>query len=135
MSGLPVHPVVNHDWKEGMGASLRTGVAETLRLQPGISGVIVALADQPDLDARHLTRILTEQRHSGRSIVAWQSGGVPMPPVYFGAGHFSHLLALPGDAGARQLLRTAGSDLAVVVGESLPDLDTQSDYEKFLKRR
>ena len=134
LAGLPVHLVTNAAWAEGMGSSLRTGVETALRLQPGLTGLIVALADQPGLTAAHLGQILAEQRCTGRTMVAWDSNGVPLPPAYFGAEHFPSLLALPADTGARALLRSAGPALATVRGEALPDLDPPEDYNSFLHR-
>ena len=133
LEGLPVVMTVNPGWAEGMGSSLRAGVATALRLQPGLKGLIVALADQPDLRAMHVEQIAREQRRTGQTMVAWECEGVPMPPVFFGVEHFQYLLALPGDTGARALLRSAGAALAVVHGETLTDLDTPADYEVYMR--
>lgn len=134
LGGLPVNLTVNTGWAEGMGSSLRAGVETVLRLQPNLTGLIIALADQPDLSAQHVEQIASEQRRTGQTMVAWECGGVPMPPVYFAAEHFPSLLALPGDTGARALLRSARASIALVHGEALTDLDTPADYEAFLRR-
>ena len=47
LEGLAVKVVVNPDWEEGMGSSLRCGIAEMQRETPGASSVLVLVCDQP----------------------------------------------------------------------------------------
>lgn len=134
LDGLAVHRVVNADWAEGMGSSLRAGVAAALELAPQLSGLMVVLGDQPGLTAAHLWRLEEARRQTGRAVVASESGGVAMPPVLFAPEFFPRLLALRGDAGARSLLQSAGTELVVVPVGDLVDLDTVGDYVAFTRR-
>ncbi len=133
LQGLPLCLVENPDWAQGMGASLRCGVAELERIAPGLTELIVVLADQANVTTEHLDLLRAERRRGGRGMVATQVGGVPMPPVLFAAEHFPRLHALHGEAGARALLREAGSGLAVVPAQELVDLDTPADYARFTR--
>lgn len=133
LGGLPVRTVLNAAWAEGLGSSLRCGVEAALAAEPGLGAVLVALADQPGVGAGHLARLRAVWREGGRSAVATERDGVPMPPVLFGAVWFPRLRALAGDVGARALLRAAGGDVATVPAGAWPDLDTPAEYEAFLR--
>ena len=134
LEGMAVHLVVNAEWAEGLGSSLRAGVAGALGVEPGLEELIVVLADQPDLTVDHLRRLREQRRRTGCAVVASESRGALMPPVLFAAEYFPKLLALRGDAGARGLLQSAGASLAVVPAGELIDLDTPDDYAAFLRR-
>ncbi len=131
LHGLPLHLVENSAWADGMGASLRCGVAELRRIAPGLAELIVVLADQANVTAEHLRRLQAERRGARCGMVATEVGGVPMPPVLFTAEHFSRLLALHGEVGARALLREAGGALVLVAAPGLVDLDTPADVARF----
>ncbi len=135
LAGLPVETVVNADWAEGMGSSLRVGVAAALERDSRLTELIVVLADQPGVTAEHLGRLRAMRRETGCAVVATANGEVQMPPVLFAVEWFPRLLTLGGDAGARGLLRAAGDDLAVAVVPAgpWPDLDTPEEYAAFLR--
>lgn len=132
LTGLAVQIVKNAAWAEGMGSSLRCGIESLLATAPDTQNVIVALADQPDLPAGHLAKLLEAQRTTGRSIVASECDGVRGPPVLFTALHFPALRALQGDAGARTLLREHAGEVATVPLASARDIDTPSDYADYI---
>ena len=128
LEGLPVQIVINPDWPEGIGSSLRAGIAALQAVGPAVDGVVVALADQPDFSAAQVSRLIAAQRATARSIVASQYRGVLMPPALFTAAHFPELLALQGEAGARPLLQSHRDRLATVPLATGRDLDTPADY-------
>ena len=134
LAGLAVQTVVNENWSEGMGSSLRKGMEALLAAAPNTHRVIIALADQPDLSAGHFARLIETQHATGRPIVASVGEGISGPPVLFMAKYFPALLALRGDAGARTLLRDHVADVATVPLPSARDLDTPEDYQAFLER-
>ena len=134
LDGLRVHVVVNAGWGEGMGSSLRIGLEALITSTPTVGGIIVALADQPDLPTGHLAALIERQRATGRSIVASESEGVHGPPVLFTRKFFRALLALRGDTGARSLLRTYPEDVGAIPLPNLRDLDTPADYADHLNR-
>jgi len=128
-----VQIVVNARWTEGMGSSLRVGVKTLMTFAPAAKAVVIALADQPDLPAAHITTLIKTQRATGRSIVASECDGIRGPPVLFTASHFPALLALQGDAGARSLLKSHAHEVAVVPLSVARDLDTPADYAAYVK--
>ncbi len=130
LDGLAVRVLAHDGWAEGMGSSLRAGMAALLAGGETFDGVVVALADQPELSAAHLARLVATHRETGRSIVASRRAGVWQPPAFFAAGHFAELQASAGDAGARRLLQAHRADL-IAVDWAGQDLDTPGDYENF----
>jgi len=134
LEGLPVQLVVNENWAEGMGSSIRKGMEAIEALAPGVGGVVIALGDQPDFSAVPIARLLEVRRETGRSIVASRQEGKLMPPVFFSAAHFSALRTLRGDAGARAILQMQRDEVATVEITGLVDLDTPEDYANYLAR-
>ncbi|MEI6107744.1 MAG: nucleotidyltransferase family protein [Opitutae bacterium] len=135
LAGMPVEIVVNPEWTEGLGSSLRTGVIALERLAPQLDGLIVALADQPGLTAAHLAALLHRHRDTGRSIVASSVADRAMPPAFFSARWFPRLSTLTGDQGARALLMAQAAEVAHVPLADGTDLDTPEDYQRFTDQR
>lgn len=133
LADLPIQLVVNPNWQEGMGSSLRVGVEAMLEYAPDLQAIIVALADQPGLQPDHIDKLVTRYRHGGCSLVASQSGSSRVPPVLFGREWFPRLSQLSGDAGAREFLRENRPDYAFVELADNTDLDTHEDYERYLE--
>ena len=98
------------DAAEGMGASLRTAVAAL----PGeAAGVFVFLGDMPRIPTG-VPLALAEALATGFDLAAPRFEGRRGHPVLFGRAYFPALLALEGDAGARDLLAEAGERLALI---------------------
>ncbi len=134
LTGLPVHPVINPAWNDGLGSSLRTGVESALGLAPVLDGLIILPADQPDLPEHHLEKLIERFLQGDCSLVASQTGDRRVPPVLFGAAWFAWLRQLTGDAGARELLREDRPDFAAIPLASNTDLDTPEDYRNYLRQ-
>ncbi len=111
--------------RDGMGCSLAAGVAAS----PNAAGWLVALGDMPFIQPetlREVSRVL----EAGASLAAPWLEGRRGHPVGFAAGWREDLLALAGDAGARDIL--AGHPRAMVRIETtdagvLRDVDTPED--------
>jgi molybdenum cofactor cytidylyltransferase len=110
--------VVNGDWVEGMGSSIRVGVG-ALR---DVDACVVMTCDMPAVTAAHLRMLMV----SGET-TASEYAGRPGVPAYFPMSVFPSLLQLQGDSGARDLLRTAKT--VELVGGEL-DVDTTADLER-----
>ena len=134
LDGLAVTIVVNTDWAEGMGSSLRCGLEALIATAPPVQNVIVTLADQPDLPAGHFVRLIETQRTAAQPIIASECEGVRGPPVLFTAQFFPALCALRGDTGARALLREHAHEVAAVALPAARDLDTPADYANYLEQ-
>jgi molybdenum cofactor cytidylyltransferase len=104
--------VVTADCVEGMGASLRSGVA---RLSANVDGVFVFLGDMPRVPTS-LAQDLAKALVPGVDAVAPRFEGRRGHPVLFGKACLPALRNLSGDLGAREVLAAMGGRLALVDG-------------------
>ncbi|GAA0284243.1 nucleotidyltransferase family protein [Actinomadura nitritigenes] len=123
--------VPNPDWRDGMGSSLRAGLAA---LPPGCPAAVVALVDQPRVTAAAVA-LLVAAYDAGAEIAVATYGGAPRNPVLLRAEHFAAAAeAAVGDTGARGFLR-AHPDLVTRVPcddvASPDDIDTPEDLAAF----
>lgn len=128
LDGLAARWVQNLEAHTGMSSSIRAGIAS---LDVGTEAAIVALGDQPLVDAALATRLVARWRQGGARAVAPLYEDGRGHPVLFGASLFPALLALDGDRGARAVLDTLGNELAVVpiAGGAPADVDTPASLE------
>ena len=117
------------DHAEGMGASLRAGIAS---LPPDADGVFVFLGDMPRVPTEVLGR-MAEALVAGALAAAPEFAGRRGNPVLLDRTLFPQLLALTGDAGARGVLQDLGDRLVLVESPDdgvLFDVDQVSDLTK-----
>lgn len=111
----------------GMGDSLAHGVRHAQALHPDADGFLIALADMPYVQSQTLQSLL-DALAQGADIAAPVFQGQRGNPVGFSRVHAASLLALEGDAGARELLRTWPVRMvAVADGGVLRDIDVAGD--------
>ena len=97
----PASVIVNRHWEEGMGSSLRYGVAA---LPPACDAVLILLGDQVGVTADDLKRLAAAWQGEESMIAASvydQHVGVP---AIFPRICFRELAELRGDQGARRVL-------------------------------
>jgi molybdenum cofactor cytidylyltransferase len=125
--------VDNPEWQEGMAASIRVGLGETLNRFAEVDGVIIMVCDQPGLDHHVLQRLVALQRSSGRPVAAAAYAGRLGTPAIFHRSVFPALQQLKGDKGARQLLNEMGEMVAVLPFDAgVMDIDTEEDYLRLI---
>lgn len=119
-------PIAVPDAAEGMGASIRRGIAA---LPSTTEGVLMLPADMPELTTGDFTKLIEGfEGPEGPILRATGTEGGEIRqghPVLFPRRCFAALTALQGDAGARSVLR--GEDLKLVAlpeARALTDLDT-----------
>ncbi|WP_249138631.1 nucleotidyltransferase family protein [Phycicoccus avicenniae] len=96
--------VVADDWQEGMGASLRAGLAHLeAHAGPEVTGALVTLVDLPDVGTRVHRRVLGAARGLGPDrLLRAAYDGVPGHPVVLGREHWAAVAdTATGDRGAR----------------------------------
>jgi nicotine blue oxidoreductase len=130
VAGTGARVVRADDWDEGMGASLRAGLAH---LEPGDDDLaLVTLVDLPDVGAAVVSRVLAAAVGDGRAALARASyDGVPGHPVAIGRDHWAAVITTArGDRGARDHLRATPHHL-VECGDLATgrDLDTAGDLD------
>jgi CTP:molybdopterin cytidylyltransferase MocA len=133
------------EWSEGLSASLRRGVQvandrsgspgapiwDTKRHGPtaegGADAVVIALADQPLLDARAVARMIAARVPSRLDALRATYAGVPGHPTLLESSTFDAIKVLTGDAGARTLLDDPAMRVGLVACDGLgrpDDVDT-----------
>ncbi|MEW2549980.1 nucleotidyltransferase family protein [Streptomyces sp. NPDC047002] len=122
--------VENPDWAQGMGSSLRAGLASL----DGPGAALVLLVDQPGIGARAVARVLAEYGGSRSALAAAAYGGRRGHPVLLGADRWAEVARdAVGDRGARAYLRAHEEEIALVecgdVAEPY-DIDTPEDLSR-----
>jgi nicotine blue oxidoreductase len=127
----PARAVVAADWDEGMGASLRAGLAAVSAVVPAsvsatqVEATLIHLVDLPDIGPAVVRRVLG---HAAPDAVARAAfNGRPGHPVLLGRDHWAAVAAgAAGDRGARDWL-AARADLVLV---ECSDLATGTDVDR-----
>jgi len=132
LAGLPVTVVHCPAWAQGMGASLKAGLAALETAGP-LPELTVVLCDQPHVTAGLLGQLRATHAATGRPLVACEYDGVRGVPVFFAAEALPLLRALPEAAGAGQLLRQHPALVAAVpFPAGAVDVDTPAQYAALL---
>lgn len=120
------HLVVNAHAATGMSSSLRAGMNA---LGEHIDAVLVALGDQPTVDASVVDLIVHEWKRTRAHIVAPLYRGLRGHPVLFDAIVFAELRAVQGDRGARDVVDRDQERVCLLAldREMPPDVDTVAD--------
>ena len=129
LSGLPVQLVHNPHFADGLGTSLKAGIAA---LQPNIDGTIVCLGDMPQVDAALIDRLIGAiDPDKGALIAVPVNEGKRGNPVVWSRRFFPDLMTVEGDIGARYLIgRYAEAVAEVPVDDTaaLTDVDTPEAF-------
>lgn len=120
--------VINPDPAQGMSSSVRLGTAHIVRAG-AYDGILYAVADQPNLQAATVERLI--QAFAARLDCIWapEANGKRGNPVLFPASLFAELLEVTGDRGGRQVISAHEELLRTVAAapEELKDIDTKED--------
>lgn len=103
----PLRLIVAEDWRRGLSASLKAGIAA---LPEAVTGVMVFLGDMPRVPHAVLAP-LAQALADGAPAAVPMFGGVLGHPAALSVGLFGEILKLEGDRGARGLLERLGPAL------------------------
>jgi CTP:molybdopterin cytidylyltransferase MocA len=127
--------VPHRGWSEGMGSSIRAGIAamSVHRLMTDVQAVLIATCDMPTVNAMHFAALREAAMASGGDVrVASEyvtRGGATVTrgiPAIVPRQEWPELLALSGDRGAKALLEQPDT-LTVALVDGTFDLDTPDD--------
>lgn len=126
LDGLPLRMVRAADWAQGMGASLRAGLAA---LQPDAARVLLCNVDQPRLQATHLVALLDAAAAAPGGCAATRLGEHAASPAVVAMSLLTQHPVAAEDRGLRALLRALPAEqLALIEAPELGfDLDTPED--------
>ena len=126
LAGLPVRLVHNPDFAEGLGTSVRSGIAA---VPASADGAVICLGDMPQVDADLINRLIAAfAPEQGALAVVPTINGKRGNPVLWSRRFFPDLMALEGDIGARNLIGRYGEaviEVPVTGQAALTDVDTQ----------
>ncbi|MFJ3582713.1 NTP transferase domain-containing protein [Streptomyces sp. NPDC090127] len=122
--------VDNPEWAQGMGSSLRVGLASLAAEALPVDAALVSLVDQPGIGAEAVARVRSAYR-ARDSLAAASYEGKRGHPVLFGADRWAGIAAgAVGDQGARDYLKDHRDAITLVdcsdVAEPY-DIDTEAD--------
>lgn len=137
VAGLPagVRPVLNPDPSRGQLSSLQTGLAVVDR--PGVSAMLVALIDAPNVSPATVRALLAAYRDTHAPIVRPVRAGRHGHPVIFDRTLFDPLRQADPALGARAVVRARAARAIDVVIEdegAFQDIDTPADYQRAFGR-
>jgi len=119
------HVIVNENWQEGMGSSLRIGLEQISRIEAA-TDVTISLVDLPGMTPDAIGRIV---QHPG-DIVVGTFSEKPGHPVKFAKKYWSEVSqCAQGDIGARNFLK-GRDDVQYIPLDDLAtgkDIDTPED--------
>ena len=125
LAGLPVKFVHNPHFADGLGTSLKTGIAA---LPAEADGVIVCLGDMPQVDAALIDRLIGAfDPDHGALVVLPTIDGKRGNPVVWSRRFFPDLMTVEGDVGARYLIgryTEAVAEVPLTGTAALTDVDT-----------
>jgi molybdenum cofactor cytidylyltransferase len=132
ISDLFVSTIINPNWENGMGSSLKVGIRFVEENFPNCETVILTVCDQPLLNADHLKKLIAIHPTNKTQIAASFYSGSPGVPALFHRSMFKKLLEINDEQGAKKIIKD-NSELASFVDfpDGAIDLDTPGDWEKF----
>jgi molybdenum cofactor cytidylyltransferase len=129
LSDYPVKLIYNEDYRQGMLSSVRCGLKA---LPEDCTGVLVALGDQPSLQA-HTVNLLLDQFMQHPAIVLPVYQNRRGHPLLFSPAYCQKILTGYNSVGLRGLLQEHENDVLEVTVSSaavLADLNTPDDYQE-----
>jgi molybdenum cofactor cytidylyltransferase len=130
LAGLAVKFVHNPHFADGLGTSLKSGIAA---LPAEVDGAIVCLGDMPQVDAALIDRLIGafDPEH-GALVVVPTIDGKRGNPVVWSRRFFPDLMTVEGDVGARYLIgryTEAVAEVPLTGTAALTDVDTPEALE------
>ncbi len=130
LSGLPVRFVYNRDFADGLGSSLRTGIAA---LPAQVDGAVVCLGDMPQVDSAMIDSLIGALDPDKGALIAVPTiDGKRGNPIVWSRRFFPELMAVEGDVGARYLIgrySEAVIEVPLKGTAALTDVDTPEALE------
>lgn len=127
MQGLKV--VINPDYQQGMGTSLRSGLAA---VSAGAAAALIVLADQPWVSPESLNHLIKGHQEHKPQIIVPMYQGFRGNPVLLDRSVFAEVQALKGDVGCRGIFGDHTDDILKLPVDDpgiLLDIDSQDDLE------
>ena len=125
--------VHNKDYQQGMGTSLRTGLAA---VDAQSNAALIVLADQPFVSPETLNQLIACHQESKPQIIIPIYKGFRGNPVLLDRSVFAELQGLTGDVGCRAIFGSHAENIRKLPVDDigiLLDIDSQEEYQKLEK--
>jgi len=128
LAGLSYVPLFNPSYADGVGTSLKAGVAAARTAD----ALVVVLADMPFVTASMIATVVEQYRASRARLVVSRYGAVDAPPICYDRSLFAELIAEPGERCAKRVVRRHLDEATIVTWPetALRDIDLAEDYEQ-----
>ena len=134
INDLAVRIAYNSQWRQGMSASISTGVTTLLEMNLDFNAVIVALGDQPLITEEVYNNLIESYAQNPIKAVACNYSDTLGVPALFDCTLVPELLDLNRQGGAKQTLyRYSDRVFNLDLPEAAIDIDTPADYQKLLE--
>lgn len=132
IDSLPVEIIVNQEWKNGMGNSIKAGIRSIISYG-NFSGVVILVCDQPYLNTQHINKLIESHDKTKKGIVASWYANSPGVPAYFDNSFFEKILQIHDEQGAKMIFTQYVDQVTYVdFPEGVIDIDTMEDYRNVL---
>ena len=122
--------VMNENWEEGMGSSIRDGVLRSQELLNNLDHILILLSDQPFVSRERIEELIQVQLDKNTQATYSEYAGDIGVPAIFSAEVFHDLKGLKGDQGAKKLIHDQKLNYEIVKFEMGNfDVDTAEDVE------
>lgn len=123
----------NKNFENGLSSSIVAGINHFKNEKLLFDGVLILLADQPEVDREYLANLATAFRENKEKIIASNYNQKTGVPAIFPNQYFKKLMLLSGDKGAKVFLKNHLSETIILKRrQSFKDIDTPEDYQSYL---
>lgn len=122
--------IINKNYQLGLSSSIKEGLKYLE--SKDYDAILMMLADQPNVDARYLNKLIDENHKQPAKIIASSYAGLFGVPAIFPKSYFKQLLQLNGDKGAYTILNSPKTEVIKIDVTKLKDIDTKEDFLDFL---
>ncbi|XMO87185.1 nucleotidyltransferase family protein [Algibacter sp. AS12] len=133
LTGSNVTIINNPKWELGLSSSISVAVSYLKTLKRLPEGVLLLLADQPQVESNYINEIIDCFKNNKGKIVASNYENGKGVPALFPAVYYDELITLKGDKGAKLFLMKNDESVIGLTPNSktiLFDVDTPEDYKK-----
>ena len=130
LGGRNVRFAHNPYYRDGMSSSVKRGISA---VSPDADAVLVALVDQPQIDAGVINRVIAEYEQRRATIIIPTYGGRQGHPVLIDLRLRAALLTFAEAQGLRQVIHAHADEVAqveVATDVVLMDFDYPEDYQR-----
>lgn len=129
--------ILNEAYEDGMSSSIQCGLTYLLSHFPPLNMVLILLADQPKINAEHISTLLQKVWSSKYLMVCTAYIGTYGVPAVFKKEYFRQLLELKGEKGAKNLIEKGAlnHENTVMCEDGRIDIDTPEDYKNLIAEK